>query len=73
MTGSYVLKNNFLGTGPTLHMVVTTLRCNHHCKYCHAAVAPMSAKEFDMSIDTARKVLDTIFHTNSTSLTIEFQ
>lgn len=54
-------------------MMITTLRCNHKCKYCHAAVAPMSAKEFDMTEDTARKVVDAIFYTNSHSLTIEFQ
>jgi hypothetical protein len=33
----------------------------------------MSAKEFDMTEETATKVLDTIFHTNATGLTIEFQ
>lgn len=73
MTGSVALKNHFVGLGPTLHMIVTTLRCNHHCKYCHAAVAPMSAKEFDMTQETAKKVVDTIMYTNSDSLTIEFQ
>jgi len=54
-------------------MIVVTLRCNHTCKYCHAAVAPLTATEFDMSIDTAKKVVDAIFYTNSPSLTIEFQ
>ncbi len=73
MTGSVALKNHFVWVWPTLHMIVTTLRCNHKCKYCHAAVAPMSAKEFDMSQETAKKVVDTIFYTNSPSLTIEFQ
>ena len=73
MVGSMVMKNHFIGRGPTLHMIVTTLRCNHHCKYCHAAVAPMSAKEFDMTEETARKVVDTIFYSNNPSLTIEFQ
>ncbi|MCH8518871.1 His-Xaa-Ser system radical SAM maturase HxsB [Candidatus Gracilibacteria bacterium] len=73
LVGSVAMKNHFVGIGPTLHMVVTTLRCNHKCKYCHAAVAPMSAKQFDMDEDTARKVVDAILHTNSQSLTIEFQ
>lgn len=70
---SYAQKNHFLWVGPTLHMIVITLRCNHKCRYCHAAVAPMSAVEFDMSKDTAKKVVDTILYTNSSSLTIEFQ
>ena len=73
MTGSVAMKNHFVWLGPTLHMVVTTLRCNHKCRYCHAAVAPMTAKEFDMDQDTAKKVVDTILHTNSPTLTIEFQ
>lgn len=67
------MKNHFVGTGPTLHMVVPTLRCNHKCQYCHAAVAPMSAKDMDMTQETAQKVVDTIFYTNSPSFTIEFQ
>ena len=73
MVGSVAQKNHFVGTGPTLHMIVTTLRCNHKCKYCHAAVAPMSAVEFDMSQDTAKKVVDSILYSNSQHLTIEFQ
>lgn len=73
MTGSVAIRNSFVGTWPTLHMIVTTLRCNHKCKYCHAAVAPMTAKEFDMDEETAKQVVDTIFYTNSESLTIEFQ
>ena len=73
MTGSYALKNHFVGVGPVLHMIVTTLRCNHKCKYCHAAVAPMKAVEFDMTKETAKKVVDAIFYTNSHQITIEFQ
>jgi uncharacterized protein len=73
MTWSVSLKNHFIWVWPTLHMIVITLRCNHKCKYCHAAVAPMTAKEFDMSKQTAKKVVDTILYTNSPSLTIEFQ
>jgi len=73
MIWSVALKNHFVWTGPTLHMIVITLRCNHKCKYCHAAVAPMSAKEFDMSQETAKEVVDTILYTNSPTLTIEFQ
>ena len=73
MTNSVALKNHFVWVWPTLHMIVITLRCNHKCQYCHAAVAPMTATEFDMSKETAKKVVDTIFYTNSPNLTIEFQ
>ena len=70
---NYHNRNKFLEYGPALHMIVTTLRCNHKCKYCHAAVAPMTAKELDMSVETAKKVVDTIFCTTNPNITIEFQ
>lgn len=73
MVWSVYMKNHFVWYWPMLHMIITTLRCNHKCKYCHAAVAPMTAKNFDMSLETAKEVVDTIFYTNSPSLTIEFQ
>lgn len=73
MQGSVALKNHFVGMWPTLHMIVPTLRCNHKCVYCHAAVVPMTAENFDMDESTAKRVIDTIMHTNSPSLNIEFQ
>ncbi|MDD3145118.1 MAG: His-Xaa-Ser system radical SAM maturase HxsB [Candidatus Gracilibacteria bacterium] len=73
MSSAFALKNNFLVYGPSLHIIVTTLRCNHKCQYCHAAVAPMTAKNMDMTEATAKKVVDTIFFTSNPSLTIEFQ
>jgi hypothetical protein len=33
----------------------------------------MTAKEMDMTIETAKKVVDTIFYSSSENLTIEFQ
>lgn len=73
MADLFTKKNQFLSFWPVLHIVVTTLRCNHKCQYCHAAVAPMTAKDMDMTEDTAKKVVDTIFFTSSPNLTIEFQ
>jgi sulfatase maturation enzyme AslB (radical SAM superfamily) len=69
----YAKKNSFLQYGPSLHIIVTTLRCNHKCQYCHAAVAPMTAENMDMTEETAKKVVDTIFYTSNPNLTIEFQ
>ena len=34
-------KKHFLGQGPHLHIVITTLRCNQSCKYCHASRTSM--------------------------------
>ncbi len=73
MIWSVAQKNLHVWQWPVLHMIIVTLRCNHKCKYCHAAVAPMTATEFDMSQETAQKVVDTIMYSNAPSLTIEFQ
>lgn len=73
MALAFAKKNKFLAYGPNLHIIVTTLRCNHKCQYCHAAVAPMSAKDMDMTEETAKKVVDTIFFTSNPTITIEFQ
>ena len=66
-------RNNFLNYGPNLHIIITTLRCNLTCVYCHASRAPMEKTEFDMSEETARKVVDRIFESTSSSINIEFQ
>lgn len=73
MSESFANKNHFVWEWATLHMIIVTLRCNHKCKYCHAAVAPETATEFDMTMDTAIKTVDTIFFSRSNNLTIEFQ
>jgi uncharacterized protein len=66
-------KYRFLRAGPSLHIFVVTLRCNHTCQYCHASRARMDQPEVDMSIETAERCVDFAFETTSPSLTIEFQ
>lgn len=66
-------RNRFLWQGPNLHIVVVTLRCNHRCLYCQANSVPMKDKSSDMSLETARKVVDRIFESPSPAITIEFQ
>ena len=44
----------YLGGAPHLHLVVTTLRCNHSCKYCHASRTDMDRVDTDMSLATAQ-------------------
>ena len=73
MAAAFAKKNDFLAFWPSLHIIVTTLRCNHKCEYCHAAVAPMTATNMDMTQETAKKVVDAIFYTSNPALTIEFQ
>lgn len=70
----FLSKNSFLWQrGPSLHMVVTTLRCNQKCHYCHASVVDPSRKDFDMSLETAKRAVDFIFSTPNPVICIEFQ
>lgn len=63
----------FAQCSPSLHMIVATLRCNCLCKYCHASSIDMSAKQYDMSWETARKTIDLIFQSPSDDIKIEYQ
>jgi His-Xaa-Ser system radical SAM maturase HxsB len=66
-------KRSFLGRGPHLGIVVTTLRCNQHCRYCQVSRAEMDRVDTDMSLATAKRVVDHILQTPSPYLAIEFQ
>ena len=69
----YKERNFFLFYGPSLHIVVPTLRCNMNCIYCHASSVPENKKGYDMDKKTAKKVVDFIFKSPNKSITIEFQ
>ncbi len=69
----YRKKKNYLFSGPSLHIVVVTLRCNFNCIYCHASARNIKEGKYDMSEDTARKVLDMSFSSNNDFIAIEFQ
>jgi His-Xaa-Ser system radical SAM maturase HxsB len=66
-------KKRWLGQGPHLAVVITSLRCNQSCKYCHASRVDMDKVETDMSIETAKKVVDHAMQTPSPYLNFEFQ
>ncbi len=59
--------------GPNVHTVVVTLRCNFKCLYCHASVVGENAPGKDMTVETARNVVDLIFQSPNPTLMIEFQ
>ena len=69
----FAQRNSFLRFGPSLHIVVVTLRCDHKCYYCQAGSQSIKARDLDMDISTARKVVDIIFESPSKCITIEFQ
>jgi len=66
-------RKRFLGTGPNLHVMVVTLRCNETCVYCHASRATMDAVHTDMTPEIASKSVDMALSTTSPWVTIEFQ
>jgi uncharacterized protein len=73
LSQKFASKNMFLGQGPSLHIVVVTLRCDHRCIYCQAGSQPLTVKGLDMDIPTAQKVVDVILESPSPTITIEFQ
>ncbi|MCP4867262.1 MAG: His-Xaa-Ser system radical SAM maturase HxsB [Proteobacteria bacterium] len=66
-------KKHFVGKGPHLHMVVTTLRCNQDCRYCHASRTNLDQVQTDMSLETAKKVVDLAMQSTSPYLCFEYQ
>lgn len=69
----YAKRNVGLRFGPTLHIIILTLRCNHKCVYCHASVVDENVEGWDMNLKTAKKTVDTIMAAPTPALTIEFQ
>lgn len=66
-------KNEFLKTGPSLHIIILTLRCNHKCVYCHATAKDMGRKDLDIDEKTAKATVDMIFKSPNNNIAIEFQ
>jgi His-Xaa-Ser system radical SAM maturase HxsB len=66
-------RRGYLMQGPSLHILIITLRCDQICGYCHASRVNMDAAGHDMNEETARACVDRIFETTSPSITIEFQ
>jgi uncharacterized protein len=61
-------------TGPSLHIVVLTKRCNQSCIYCHAAsTREKSSKKYDLTINNAKRFTEIIMSAPNHAITIEFQ
>lgn len=74
LAANYVKKSSFQWfPGPSLHMIVVTLRCNQKCQYCHSSVVDPSRTDTDMDVATAKKTVDFIFQTPNPTICIEFQ
>jgi len=73
LISKYQKKNLFLWQGPSLHIIVVTLCCDHKCIYCQSASREKSEKGFDLDVSAAKKIVDTIFRSPAKKLAIEFQ
>ncbi len=62
----------YLNNGPSLHIVIPTLRCNLTCDYCHALRAPEEKEGVDMTEDVLGKTIDFIFESPAKEIVIEF-
>lgn len=73
LAAKYRSRKAYLRDFTSLHMMVVTLRCNQRCEYCQVSCAEEDAYKYDMPVNTALKIVDTIFESPSRSLKIEFQ
>ncbi len=66
-------KKSFLKGGPSLHIFVVSLRCDHSCLYCQVSRQSPSKSEFDMTNEVSLACVDRLFESPAQELTVEFQ
>jgi uncharacterized protein len=66
-------RKQFVTYGPYLHILITTLRCNQACVYCHASRKGMGATDHDMTLGTAARAVEVALQSPSPEITFEFQ
>jgi len=69
----YRTRHAFLAQFTSLFMFVTTLRCDHGCRYCQVSRQSKDKVSFDMSPATADRAVDFMFNSPSKYLKVEFQ
>jgi His-Xaa-Ser system radical SAM maturase HxsB len=65
-------KRETIQGGPSLHIIVPTLQCAHSCKYCQVSRS-LDDHGHTMSLTDLNMACDTVFQSQSKTLTIEFQ
>ncbi|MEQ1779813.1 MAG: His-Xaa-Ser system radical SAM maturase HxsB [Hyphomonadaceae bacterium] len=63
----------FVKEGPSLHIFVVSLRCDHSCQYCQVSRASLTATGKDMTLEHALMAVERVFESDAPTLTIEFQ
>ena len=65
-------KHETVLAGPSLHILIPTLRCAHSCRYCQVSRA-LEDDGFTMPRDVLHAACDCIFESPSPTVTVEFQ
>jgi His-Xaa-Ser system radical SAM maturase HxsB len=73
VSAKYRTRKRFISDFTSLHMMVITLKCTNKCAYCQVSAEGDDANGFDMLPEVARRVVDYIFKSPSSSIKIEFQ
>lgn len=66
-------KHSTLAGFTGLHMFVPTLRCDNACVYCQVSRVSACDTGYDMSLETARRAVDSMFRSPNPNLKVEFQ
>ncbi|WP_300922064.1 radical SAM protein, partial [uncultured Desulfovibrio sp.] len=73
LAARYRSRKEYLRDFTSLHMMVITLRCNQKCGYCQVSSADEDSIKYDMSVETAKKIVDFILSAPTDFPKIEFQ
>lgn len=65
-------KRWYVDYGPHLHVLITTLRCNQGCKYCHASRTDMDRVDTDMPPEVVDQAVDLAFQSNNPYICFEY-
>lgn len=66
-------RKGYLEGGPSLHIVVVSLRCHHSCSYCQVSRQNTLQRQFDLRETLNATLVERLFQWPSPTLTIEFQ
>lgn len=65
-------KRYFVDYGPHLHVLITTLRCNQSCKYCHASRTDMDRVDTDMPPEVVKRAVEMAHQSTSPYICFEY-
>ena len=72
LAGKVRRKRYYVDYGPHLHVMITTLRCNQGCKYCHASRTDMDRVDTDMSPEVVKLAVEQAFQSTNPYICFEY-